>query len=103
MDATEVIEEMVISNPNGIHVRPAAKLVQTLQQYDSEVTIKINQSQVNAKSIMSVLTLAAAQGSRLVVTCRGPEAERAMEAVRELIEGGFDDGEEVQEGSPEEA
>ena len=85
----EITEELVIVNNLGMHARPAATLVQTVLGFDSDVTIQKNGREVNAKSIMGLLTLAAEQGSRVTVTCKGPDAEEAMEAVRTLFETGF--------------
>lgn len=89
MDTDEIVEEMVIVNALGMHARPAAKLVQTVLPFESTVYIHLNGQQVNAKSIMGLLTLAAAQGTRFSVYCKGPDAEKAMAAVRELVESGF--------------
>ena len=90
MSEHEVVkEELVIVNTLGMHARPAATLVQNVLQYDSDITIQKNGRRVNAKSIMGLLTLAAAQGSRVEVTCSGPDAQEAMEAVRSLFESGF--------------
>ena len=82
-------EELVITNSLGLHARPAATLVKTVLQYKSDVHIALNGHRVNAKSIMGLLTLAAAQGSRLEVVCEGEDAEQAMQAVRDLVEAGF--------------
>lgn len=85
----EITEEMRVTNSLGLHARPASALVQTVLQFESEVEISKNRRSVNAKSIMGLLTLAAAQGSVLRVTCRGRDAQEAMEAVRALLESGF--------------
>jgi len=85
----EVQEEMLIVNPLGMHARPAAALVQTVLQFASDVHLQVDGHRVNAKSIMGLLTLAAAQGSRVTVVCKGPDAEAAMNAVRALIASGF--------------
>lgn len=85
----EIMEEVVVSNPLGLHARPAATLVQTTLQYKSEVYIDMDGRRVNAKSIMGLLTLAAAQGTRLNVYCTGEDADAAMVAIRELFESGF--------------
>lgn len=85
----DLSEELRIVNTLGLHARPAARLVQTVLPYKSEVYISINGHRVNAKSIMGLLTLAAGQGSRLVVTCSGADACDAMGAIRQLIESGF--------------
>lgn len=85
----EVTEELRVVNSLGLHARPAATLVQTVLKFQSDVHISLNGHRVNAKSIMGLLTLAAAQGSILVVTCTGPDAEEALTAVRNLVEAGF--------------
>ncbi|HOF40844.1 MAG TPA: HPr family phosphocarrier protein [Candidatus Hydrogenedentes bacterium] len=85
----ELTEVMAVVNSMGLHARPAAKLVQTVLQFESDVQINVNGQRVNAKSIMGLLTLAAAQGTRMTVTVQGADAEQAMQAVRELIASGF--------------
>ncbi len=85
----EITEEFVIVNTLGLHARPAASFVQTVLKFESDVHIQMNGHKVNAKSIMGLLTLAAAQGSKVTVTCRGEDAADAMDAVRNLIESGF--------------
>jgi phosphocarrier protein len=85
----EVSEELTIVNMLGLHARPAAALVQTVLQFKSDVRVGTGGQQVNAKSIMGLLTLAAAQGATLTVTCRGEDAEDALNAVRSLVESGF--------------
>ena len=85
----EVSEEITVVNSLGIHARPAAALVQTVLRFESDVSIERDGTRVNAKSIMGLLTLAAAQGSRLRIVCRGADADEAMKAVRELFARGF--------------
>lgn len=85
----ELTEEAVVANRQGIHARPAARLVEKALTFKSEVYISLNGRRINAKSIMGVLMLAAAQGSRLVVTCKGPDAREAMAAVCALIKSEF--------------
>ncbi len=85
----EYSEEVVVVNKLGIHARPAAALVQCVLAFESDVFILYNGSRVNAKSIMGLLTLAATQGSRLTVTCKGSDAGAAMDAVRSLFASGF--------------
>ena len=85
----EVTEEMTIVNTLGMHARPAATLVQTVLQFASDVFLQLDGHRVNAKSIMGLLTLAAAQGCRVTVICRGPDAQEALAAVRTLIASGF--------------
>lgn len=85
----EASEELSVINKLGIHARPAAALVQCVLVFKSDVFISFNGSRVNAKSIMGLLTLAATQGSRLTVTCKGDDAEATLAAVRALFASGF--------------
>lgn len=85
----EISEDLVVVNSLGMHARPAAVLVEHVLPYASEVYIQMDGARVNAKSIMGLLTLAAAKGSRVSVTCKGPDAETAMETVRTLFAAGF--------------
>ncbi|MBW7863619.1 MAG: HPr family phosphocarrier protein [Candidatus Hydrogenedens sp.] len=85
----ELTEEVMVVNPLGVHARPAASLVQTTLKYQSDVFIEFKGNTVNAKSIMGLLTLGAARGSRLTVVCSGPDAEDAMAAVRQVVASGF--------------
>jgi len=86
---TEVTEEITVVNKLGIHARPAAALVQTVLAYECDVFITYNGNRVNAKSIMGLLTLAATRGSRLTVTCKGEDADAAIQAVKDLFLSGF--------------
>jgi len=85
----ELREDMLVVNSMGMHARPAAALVQTVLQFGSDVYLQMDGHKVNAKSIMGLLTLAAAKGSRLTVICKGNDAAEAMKAVRDLISSGF--------------
>ncbi len=86
---TEVTEEVMVVNALGMHARPAAALVQTTLRFESDVHINFRGNTVNGKSIMGLLTLGAARGSRLSITCSGPDAEEAMTAVRQMFASGF--------------
>lgn len=86
---TEVTDEVVVVNSLGMHARPAAALVQRVLDFESDVYITGNNNRVNAKSIMGLLTLGAARGSRLRVSCSGPDAEKAMSVVKEMFASGF--------------
>ena len=89
MEQTELVEEIQIINPLGLHARPAAALVQTVLNFACDVYLSLNGHRVNAKSIMGLLTLAAAHGSAVTVTCTGSDAQAALDAVRSLFESGF--------------
>lgn len=85
----ELRERLRIVNPLGLHARPAARLVQTVLGFESDIRISLNGNEVNAKSIMGLLTLAAAQGCEIEVICRGNDAAAAIDAIRNLIASGF--------------
>lgn len=87
----EVSAEVIIANPLGMHLRPAQMVVKTVLKYRCDVYLQKGGYRVNAKSIMGLLTLAASRGSRLVIQCKGEGAEKALEAVRNLIEKGFEE------------
>ncbi len=78
-----------IVNTLGLHARAAAQLVQAANRFQSEIQIVKDGTAVNGKSIMGVLTLAAAKGSRITVSCEGADAEPALATLGKLIETGF--------------
>lgn len=79
----------LIVNSLGLHARAAAQLVQTANRYRCEIRVEKDGMQVNGKSIMGVLTLAAAKGTQILVSCEGEDAEVGMEAISKLVEAGF--------------
>jgi len=81
--------EFIIKNRLGLHARAAAQLVQTANRYRAEVTVEKDGLEVNGKSIMGILMLAAPQGSRISVAVGGEDAETAMTAIGQLIDDGF--------------
>jgi phosphocarrier protein HPr len=79
----------LIVNMLGLHARAAAQLVQAANRYTCSVNVEKDGIQVNGKSIMGVLTLAAAKGTEIVVSCEGDDAEAAMTSLAAMIENGF--------------
>jgi phosphocarrier protein HPr len=79
----------LIVNTLGLHARAAAQLVQTANRYKAEVHVEKDGAEVNGKSIMGVLTLAAAKGTPIVVWCEGVDAPEALAALATIIENGF--------------
>jgi phosphocarrier protein len=86
-------QEVEIVNRLGLHARASAKLTQVAGQYVSEVWVSRNGRRVNAKSIMGVMMLAAAKGSRVTVETSGTDEAPAMQAVTALIADKFGEGE----------
>ncbi len=85
--------EVDIVNKLGLHARASAKLTQLAARYQCEVWLTRNGRRVNAKSIMGVMMLAAAKGSRVDVETDGPDEAEAMQALVELIADRFGEGE----------
>ena len=80
-----------INNPLGIHARPAALLVQAAAQFQANIYFSKGEvEQVNGKSIMGVMMLAAEQGAQVTVKAEGDDAEAAVEALVALLESDFE-------------
>ncbi|MBI4535418.1 MAG: HPr family phosphocarrier protein [Ignavibacteriae bacterium] len=82
---------VTIKNRAGLHTRPAATLVKTASRFQSEFTISKDGFDINGKSIIGVMTLAAEQGSTLQLRFEGSDEEEAMKSIVELFERGFDE------------
>lgn len=82
-------KEFEIRNKQGLHARPAALFVQTANQFDAEIEIMKEDSVVNGKSIMGIMTLAAEAGSTVKVKIHGVDAVLAMAAIEKLFESNF--------------
>ena len=85
--------EVEIINKLGLHARASAKLTQVAGRFKANVWVGRNGRRVNAKSIMGVMMLAAAKGSTIIVETDGPDEAEAMDAVTQLIAGGFEENE----------
>jgi phosphocarrier protein len=78
-----------IVNKAGLHARPAAEIVKLAARYKSDITVVRDELEVNGKSIMGVMMLAAEQGSSIEVVTSGRQAREALAAIRALVEAGF--------------
>ena len=85
----KVVKKLEIKNKLGLHARAAALLVQTVNGFSAEVKISKDGEVVDARSIMGVLTLAAAKGSKIQVEAKGEDAEEAVRAIERLVEKKF--------------
>ena len=86
-------QEVEIINRLGLHARASAKLTQLAGQYAAEVWVSRNGRRVNAKSIMGVMMLAAAKGSRVTIETTGSDEAAALPAIVALIADKFGEGE----------
>jgi len=84
-------KELTVLNRLGLHARPSALFVKTCNQFKCEVWVEKDGEQVNGKSIMGLMMLAAGQGSKLTVTCDGSDAEKALEEIANLMSRRFDE------------
>ncbi len=86
-----ITRTVTIKNRAGLHTRPAAAIVKTAARFQSDFLIVKDQFEINGKSIIGVMTLAAEQGSVLELRFNGPDEEKAAAAVVDLFERGFDE------------
>jgi phosphocarrier protein HPr len=84
-----VTREVTIINKLGLHARPAAQLVKTASRFSSEIFFKKGSLEVNGKSIMGVMMLAAEKGSRITITADGDDEVQALEALAEVFQMKF--------------
>ena len=84
----QIVERTVtLGSKSGLHARPAAVFVQNAKGFRSQITLAKNDKKVNAKSILSVLSLGAEQGDSIVLTASGEDAESAITTLVPLLEG----------------
>lgn len=89
---SDVIEaEVMIRNRLGLHARPAAAFVKITNRYQSEITVSKKDLQVNGKSIMGVMMLGAAQGSRIHLRAQGEDAKGLIEELIDLVNREFNE------------
>lgn len=82
-----VSKEMLITNPQGLHARPATLLVQKATRYKSEVIIEKDGKSANAKSLIGVLSLGISNGAKINIITKGTDENAALKDIISLIEG----------------
>ena len=80
---------VTISNPQGLHMRPAYLLADTAGQFESTIELIKDDIRVDGKSVLSILTLGAAQGSEVTVEATGTDAVEAVDTLERLVASGF--------------
>jgi len=78
--------ELEIKNAEGLHMRPAMKFVDVANRFESEINVSNVETSVDGKSIMQISMLAATCGTKLKVTAKGPDAQKAIDALKKLVE-----------------
>lgn len=84
-----VTRDVYIVNPQGMHLRPADLFVKLANQFKADIQIVKGGDQFDAKSVLSMLTLAAVQGTQLTLRAKGVDAEAALAALADLVAQGF--------------
>lgn len=82
---------VTIKNRAGIHARPAALIVNTANQYESEIFLEKDTMRINSKSIMGIITLGASYKSNISIMAEGPDENDAVEAIAKLFENRFEE------------
>jgi phosphocarrier protein HPr len=90
-NADKVVKELTIQNKLGLHARPAAMFVRIANRFTCEISVEKDGEEVNGKSIMGLMMLAAGCGSELKVSASGDDAETAVRDLAELIQRKFDE------------
>ncbi|MEM9479013.1 MAG: HPr family phosphocarrier protein [Verrucomicrobiota bacterium] len=88
-ETSAISRELVLNNELGLHARPAAMFVKTASRFRSEVWVEMDEEQVNGKSIMGLMMLAAPGGATLTVSAEGDDANEALDSLASLFESGF--------------
>ncbi len=84
-----VTRKVVITNPTGLHLRPAGNLCKVAMNYKSHISFSYGENTANAKSVLSVLGACIKCGDELEFKCEGPDEEEALEAILSAIESGL--------------
>lgn len=82
--------ELTIPNEEGLHARPAAKFVKLANQFACDIWVEKDDEEINGKSIMGLMMLAAAQGEVITLSAEGTDAETALERLSALVASGFE-------------
>ena len=90
-DVQKCSKKFIIGNKLGLHARPAAMFVKLANTFTSEILVQLDDDEVNGKSIMGLMMLAAPAGSELEVSAEGQDCNKAVDALGELIGGGFEE------------
>lgn len=86
-----ISREITILNRLGLHARPSALFVKTCNLHKCDVWVEKDGEQINGKSIMGLMMLAAGQGSKLLITCEGEDAEAALSEIEAMVARKFDE------------
>lgn len=86
-----VTKNVTVINKTGIHARPASLFIKTATKFQSNISIENGNKKCNAKSLISLLSLAITYGTKVTITAEGPDEKQAVDTLAELIESKFDE------------
>ncbi|HYE69828.1 MAG TPA: HPr family phosphocarrier protein [Anaerovoracaceae bacterium] len=86
-----ISEMIIITNDTGLHARPASVFVSTAAKFKSELMLRKGEKQINAKSIMGVLSLGITKGTEIIISAQGPDEKEAVSALVELARLNFNE------------
>lgn len=84
-----VSKVVTVTNPSGLHLRPAGVLSQTAMKYESRIVIECGEKKIVAKSVLNVMAAGIKQGTEVTVICEGPDEEEALQGMVQVIEAGL--------------
>ena len=84
-----VSKQLTLKNPNGFHMRPASVFATAMGKFKSDIKIKFNSSECNAKSLLNIIAACIKCGSVIEVVCNGEDENEALAEAERLIEGGL--------------
>jgi len=87
----KIEKKIIVKNKQGLHARPAALFVQIANKFTSDIIVQKGKQEVNGKSIMGIMMLAAGKGSHIVIKTNGKDAEEAVAELENLLSGKIDD------------
>lgn len=80
-----VTDKITISNPTGLHTRPAKKVVSEAKEFESEITLKFGEKEANAKSLLKLMKLGISQNHEVEIVCDGPDEVKALEHIKNFL------------------
>ena len=83
--------QIEIVNERGLHARAAAKFVHLASGFECRITVCTSKDEADGKSILSLMVLGASKGTELVLRCEGEDEQQALDALKDLVGGGFDE------------
>lgn len=87
----KLVEKVTITNRLGLHARPAMSFVDLASTFTCDIRVKKGEHEVDGKSIMQMMMLAASQGTQLEIICEGSDSALAMKALKAMVNAGFDE------------